>query len=844
MIEPPSPQPIAPAADPRWARRHAQLLLALALLAGLGLASALRGPGLAPVPPVHAQACPPRCPTPIITPAWHLHMCDVPYQEQLDDNRCMIGPGITEFPAGTNEVYVIYCHQLTDTVVLQIHDSGGGLQWVNHPDGITYSGVGCESQPFSRPNGIPAGGSPFRTSAYWPEGPFTGIGAGIEWYIGLFVSFDAENYYGNDAQAIITARDPGANTNPFETDRIRVRVTSTSDPTGIEIELVEKAFGFSVFESQTPLTFSQLRSDPARNVIKVANRDTIRVEYCPRDCRTPYFDTSTWYNLVATITPTPLPTWSGPAPTATATPPPDLEVAYISLRPAPADVGYVPQVSNNKDRPNHLGYPTLYAGMWTRGTNIHHGMVQFDLSPLPEGARLIEGRLELVGRESRFTEPGTWSVGLLDASIDLGWRDASFVTVHDTPLIASVGAPIDFADLAVGRRNAFGLGAVAIAGLNSRLGGTRRASFRVDGPVGEDNNLFAWESGVDVYNRAPEPPDPALGPVLHLAYSLPRPETATPDGPPSATPEGTVAVTQTASPTPTGPTAPPSPTRGTATASPTPPESATSTPSPSPEAPATASASPTASGPADQRQVCVVAYRDEDGDGARDPAERFLAGVTLRLTHLPTGVFDSWVTDGANQPDHCWSGLIDGGYSLKLLGLPAGLVPSGPAEYQLEVPFPGPPALYSFGARVPPTVTPTAAASPTAEPTAIPSLTPQPTVSGPAGTICMQVFDDRDRDGARGPGEALLPDFELRILDRDRQAQRDLRSLDDQPVCSRLPVGVYYARVLPRSGGSAAPAESAVLLSEGAERLLEFAWTRQSGRAAPIYIPVVVSVRR
>jgi hypothetical protein len=804
------------------------------LLAGLGLVATFRGPVLVSPPPVHAQACPPRCATPIITPAWHMHMCDVPYQEQLDDNHCMIGPGVTEFAAGTNAVYVIYCHKLTDTVVVQIHDSGRGLQWVNHPDGVTYSGVGCETLVYSRPNGIPSGGSPFRTSAYWPEGPFTGIGAGIEWYIGLFVSFDAENYYGNDAQAVISARDPGANENPVGIDTIQVRVRSTSDPNGIRMTLTEKRVGFAVFESERPLTFSQFASSEANSVIKVANRDEVRVEYCPRNCQTPYVDVATWYNLSATITPTGLPTWAGPAPTATHTPEPGLSISYTTLRPAPADVGYVPQVSSNKDRKNHLGYPTLYAGMWTRGTNVHHGMAQFDLSSLPEGARIVEGRLELVGRESRFTEPGTWSVKLLGPAIDVGWREADYSTVHGAAVAAPVGGPVDFADLAVGRRNAFGLGGDAIAALNARLTGTRKASFRVDGPEGEDNNLFAWESGVDTYNRAPEPPDPALGPALHLAYTLPRPASATPAGSPtpegSVTPSptsvGTVSVSVTPSPTAPGSTTPtmtpPAPTVQPTAADPTATAQVT--------AQGTPTATPTATGPADQRQVCVLAFGDEDGDGARDSGERFLAGVTLRLTHLRTGVFDSWVTDGANEPDHCWSGLIDGEYSLKALQLPNGMVASGRAEAEFEVPFPGAPALYTFGARVAPTITPTPQATPIPQPTRSPTPSPEPTVDGPAGWICMSVYDDLDRDEQRGLREALVSGRWLELRDEARQLKRALPSRSDDEVCMQLGAGVYYASVRPiPNEGAALPAESPVLLTEGATRHLEFAWQREEG---------------
>ncbi|MFQ5459510.1 MAG: hypothetical protein ACE5EL_01830, partial [Anaerolineae bacterium] len=498
----------------------------------------------------YAQACPPYCATPIITPAWHLHMCDEAYEEQLGDNHCMAGPGLTEFGAGTDRVWVIYCHKYSDTVVVQIRDTGGGLQWVNHPDGITYQGEGCESMPFSMANGIPPAGSPYRTSAYWPEGPFSGVAPGIEWYIGLFIAFAAENYYGNDATAQITARDPAANTSPAVRDVITATVTSDSDPVGVPVRLEEDLPGFPIFSSVRPLRFSQTASDPDRGVIRVKNRDKVTVRYCPRHCTTEYVDVATWYQLDATITPTPLPTWPGPLPTVTPTPPPQLDVEYAALRPWPQDVGYAPLITN-KGRANHLGYPNMFVGMWTRGRNPHRGMVQFDLSDLPEAAAVIEARLELVGRNSRFLKTGQWHVELLDATIDDVWRDATYEQVVGAPVIGQIGPTLHDFDLGEGRSNVFGFDPSQVGWLNERLRSTDRVSFRINGPADEDN-LFSWETGVDVYGRASEPPDPALGPVLHLTYVVPRdggPPTATASSAPlpaSATPTATVSSPATA----------------------------------------------------------------------------------------------------------------------------------------------------------------------------------------------------------------------------------------------------------------------------------------------------------
>ena len=874
-LNPETPLPLsaeAGASDRRLAKqcsrpRLPRELLGAALLLGLTALLALVQGGLEDGAPrirsAHAQACPPYCPTPVITPAWHMHMCDESYQEQLDDNHCMRGPGVTEFPAGTTKVYVIYCHQQTDTVVIQIKDSGGGLQWVNHPDGVTYGGSGCETMVFAPRNGIPAGGSPFRTSTSWPEGPFTGVGTGIEWYTGGFVAWDQDVYYGVNAEGWLSGRDPGANENPTVLETITVRVTSTSDPVGFDWQLKEERAGFSTFRAERPIRFTDRASNPAQGLLKVSTRDILTVSYCPRDCQKPYLDTAVWYQLSATITPTPLPTWAGPAPTATSTPRPGVQLSYVSLRPAPADVGYAPQISTNKDRPNHLGYPTLYSGMWTRGTNRHYGLVQFDLSSLPTGAQILEGRLELVGRESRFTQPGSWAVKLLGPGIDPTWRQATFDQIDSASVLAQVGSTLSDGELAVGRRNALGLSGELVGLLNSRLAGTRRASFRIDGPVGEEQNLFAWESGVDVYNRATTPPDPALGPVLLLAYTVP-PE-ASPTPPPSATagitPPGSstpVSTGTVATPLPATPSRTPT-TFFAQTASPSPPSttptppvspSATTMPSPTVLASPTALPSPTATGPANQRQVCVVAFQDQDGDGLRGIDERFLAGVILRLTHLPSGVFDTWTTDGANDPDHCWSALIDGAYRLEAQSLPPGLVASGQRERLFTVPFPGQPALYAFGARPPATATPTPPSTPKPSatlwpsPSPSPTDTPPPTVTGPSGQICAAVFEDRNGDG-RQNGEPYLAGQVLEVLaNADRSVLRRLRSRSDGPVCVALPVGVFLVRAEAVPGAVATtPQELLVgLLSDGSRREAAFGW-QWPERAGRIWLPMSLTSR-
>jgi hypothetical protein len=629
-----------------------------------------------------------------------MHMCDTTYEEQQGDNRCMYGGGVTEFPAGTDRVYIIYCHKQTDTVTIEIKDAGGGTQYVNHPDGETYVGEGCESLGWWPRHGIPSAGSPYYTTASWPEGPFSGVGAGIEWYIGLYVAFDAEHYYGNHAEARISARDPAANINPTEVDTITVRVTSTSDPAGIELVLEEERAGFPIFTSSRALRFSQFASNQSQGVIRVADRDIVTVSYCPRDCKDPYTDSAQWHLLEATITPTPLPTWSGPPPTSTPTPPPGIDVDYIVVRPAAADVGYVPEVSTNPERPNHLGYPSIYSGSWTRGRNRHYGMVQFDLSSLPPGGTLLSARLELVGRESRFAKPGSWEVKLLDSVVDAGWRDAAFDDIDSADTLGTLAGALRQTDLAVGHTNSLGFDRTQLDVLGERLRTTRRLSLRIDGPDSEDNNLFAWHSGVDVYGREKIPPDPELGPALYVAMAegqLPGEATPTTRAAPTetataATPTATITgggtPTATVAPTPSSTGSPRTP-----TADPTNIATATSQTPPGPTPSSTGGAPPSG------RMLCVLAFDDFDGNGTRSATEKLLPDLTLQLTNVVSGAYIRRTTDGANDPDYCWDGLSDGEYVLEVVQLPFGYETTSASLRRFDVPFPFVPAFFAFGAR-------------------------------------------------------------------------------------------------------------------------------------------------
>ncbi len=733
----------------------------MAVLCALVLAALAipRGPAS---PPVGAQACPPYCDTPVITPAWHVHMCDEPYQAQLDDNHCMIGKGVTEFPAGTDRVYIIYCHQRNDTVQVFIRDAGGGLQYTNHPDGLTYAGSACETMVYSERNGIAPGGSPYYTSMYWPEGPFSGVGAGIEWYVGLFIAWDADFYYGPEALGRITARDPAANLDSSVRETITVKITSDSDPVGFLVDLREDVASLPLFSSIEPIRFSETETDAAAQRIFVAPHDEIHVAYCPRDCQTAYEDSAVWLSINATVTPTALPTYSGPPPTPTATPPPELRVEYVTLRPAPADVGYVPEKSANKSRVNHLGYPSMYVGMWTRGDNQHFGMVQFDLETIPGDANIIDARLELDGQSSDFTDAGRWRVQLLDASMDVGWREATFEDVRGAPVLGRIGAELTEAALVAGRTNSFGFDLGQLPWLDARLRGTRRASFRVDGPSGEDNNLFAWHTGVDVYGRESEPPDPARGPRLVLGYTRALP-TPTPGGPPSPTlpPPASATPRPTLAPSATLPASGATPTGGVATATVRP--SATSgpgTPSSTPDRPLTATSTSIATAAATATAL---------GGGSGSP------------------------TAGA--------------------GTPSATAPSGTAS-QTPVSTSVPVGTATDASPITATPdTPGQTAVPSASPVGTSEATITPVPGGTGGRqVCVIAFEDADGDTVRNEGERFLAGVTVRLRHEDSGAfvTWTTDGANDPDFCwAGLADGTYSLRLmeLPRDFAASGAAE-------------------------------------
>ncbi len=103
------------------------------------------------------------------------------------------------------------------------------------------------------------------------------------------------------------------------------------------------------------------------------------------------------------------------------------------------------------------------------------------------------------------------------------------------------------------------------------------------------------------------------------------------------------------------------------------------TPTPTPAATPTPEATPTPQ----SGQVCVMAFHDRNGDGARQPeTEELLPNAVLSL-NSGAGLVGQYTTDGINEP-YCFPGLMPDTYQV-IVQPPAGYTTNGPAEIALTL---------------------------------------------------------------------------------------------------------------------------------------------------------------
>ena len=163
---------------------------------------------------------------------------------------------------------------------------------------------------------------------------------------------------------------------------------------------------------------------------------------------------------------------------------------------------------------NHFGDPSMYVGFWG-GFNIHHGALQFDLSPIPSTATVTDAALSLTGASARFLgTSGSWHLRLLDPTLDSGWTTRTYSDIHNAATVADVPPVLIPSDLGADAVNTFTFDEDARSALQARLSSTARASFRLDGPDFGPNNLFTWHTGCGSSPAGKRP-------VLTITYSSP-----------------------------------------------------------------------------------------------------------------------------------------------------------------------------------------------------------------------------------------------------------------------------------------------------------------------------------
>lgn len=190
--------------------------------------------------------------------------------------------------------------------------------------------------------------------------------------------------------------------------------------------------------------------------------------------------------------------WMGPGTGSAAGPE---ETSTVWLHPPAEWVGWV---ASNEPGGNHLGDSSLYAGFYNNVA--YYSLVCFDVREIA-GAPIHSASLRLSGlSRRRMGEGGKWTIQLLESNPgDLLPDGATFRQVQRAPASSAISFSMGGEDLAAGQVNEFNFTAGQLALLQERATQTGRITFRLVGPRGEENALFAWDSGYGLDSRGARP---------------------------------------------------------------------------------------------------------------------------------------------------------------------------------------------------------------------------------------------------------------------------------------------------------------------------------------------------
>jgi hypothetical protein len=162
----------------------------------------------------------------------------------------------------------------------------------------------------------------------------------------------------------------------------------------------------------------------------------------------------------------------------------------VSLSPALDEVGWI--VSNERTG-NHLGNSLIQAGV-LNGV-IYNGVLQFSLSSIPAGTKAVYATLELSGADdARLGGAGTWPIRMVRVPTGKLLSTLNFDDIRSLPWDYVLQPTLTRDQLGKGVVNSFNLTGPILAAIERQFG-QGKVTFRVEGPTGNENNLFAWDSG-------------------------------------------------------------------------------------------------------------------------------------------------------------------------------------------------------------------------------------------------------------------------------------------------------------------------------------------------------------
>ncbi|HID88029.1 MAG TPA: hypothetical protein EYP55_11770 [Anaerolineae bacterium] len=392
------------------------------------------------------------------------------------------GPALTDFPSGTETVYVVfdYLDLAAETIRVRVYDHEG-VTLLDRTD--TYSGSGTASIA------VHSGGEPF------PDGPY------------VTTLYFASGYLSKALEWTVGGADQPPTPTPLPPTALQVEPTSLTlevpqggpNPPAQRVLITNAGGGLLLWSASKDANWLRIR--PSSGAAPALLRVSARVDGLPAGTYEGHITISgdaTVLNSPQTV-----------SVTLTIAPPEGSVTTAIT--PLSTHVGWV---VSGETTGNHFGEEEIRAGFY--GGEVYYGAVQFDLSSVPPEAQINAASVEFTGRSAEFLgDGGFWRLRLLDASVDEDWATHVYTDVHEAPVVETIPPPLSSADLGVGVVNIFAFTADQLDLLETRLA-NKAVSFRLDGPMGEDN-LFVWDSGYDAERAGARP-------VLRINYTLVRPD--------------------------------------------------------------------------------------------------------------------------------------------------------------------------------------------------------------------------------------------------------------------------------------------------------------------------------